>query len=228
MTRILGFYESTLGKKWLMASTGIILFLFVVVHMLGNLQLYLGAEQLNHYAELLRKNPALLWIARSVLLFCVTIHIIAAVQVWLRSRASRPVKYRVFRPPAVDYAARTMAWSGPIIAAFVVFHILDLTLGTVHPGFIPGDVFNNVVTGFQNPWVAGFYILANFLLADSFKAQMTDIVIDSLAYLRLKNEVAGWHRLVPPGSGGPLFQQLLSAPGSLAARIPGARAGQSE
>jgi len=165
MTRILGFYESTLGKKWVMAATGIILFLFVVVHMLGNLQLYLGAEQLNHYAELLRKNMALLWTARCVLLFCVAVHIVAAVQVWLRSRASRPVKYRVFRPPAVDYAARTMAWSGPIIAAFVLFHILDLTVGTVHPGFVRGDVYHNVVTGFQNPWVAGLYILANALLA---------------------------------------------------------------
>jgi len=165
MTKIVGFYESTLGKKWVMAVTGIILFLFVVVHMLGNLQLYLGAEQLNHYAELLRKNMALLWTARVVLLFCVSVHIVAAFQVWWRSRSGRPVKYRVFRPPAVDYAARTMAWSGPIIAAFVVFHILDLTVGTVHAGFVRGDVYHNVVSGFQNPWVAGVYILANALLA---------------------------------------------------------------
>ena len=117
MGTITELYASTLGKKVVMAVTGVILFGFVVVHMLGNLQIYLGAEQLNHYSELLRKNMALLWGARLVLLFSVVVHTIAAAQVWWRSRQSRPVKYRVFRPPAVDYAARTMVWSGPIIAA---------------------------------------------------------------------------------------------------------------
>ncbi len=164
MNTILGFWGSTLGKKWLMAVTGIILFAFVTVHMLGNLQLYAGAEQLNHYAELLQKNKAVLWAARSVLLFSVMVHVVAAVQVWLRNRSSRPVRYRVFRPPAADYAARTMAWSGPIIAAFIVYHLLHFTVGSAHPDFVRGDVFRNVVVGFSNPWVAGFYILANALL----------------------------------------------------------------
>lgn len=165
MNKALGFWSSTLGKKWLMAVTGIVLFGFVVVHMLGNLQLYAGPEQLNHYAELLRKNMALLWAARAVLLFAVGVHIVAAFQVWIRSRRSRPVRYRVFRPPAVDYAARTMAWTGPIVAAFVVYHLLHFTSGTVHPDFQPGDVYHNVVVGFSNPLVAGFYMLANLLLA---------------------------------------------------------------
>jgi succinate dehydrogenase / fumarate reductase cytochrome b subunit len=165
MSELVGFYRSTLGKKVLMAVTGIILFVYVVGHMLGNLQIYIGAEQINAYAEFLHSKPVLLWGARLVLLFCVVVHIIAAVQVWLQSRRSRPVKYRAFRPPAVDYAAKTMAWSGPIIAAFVVFHILDLTTGAANPDYRHLDVFHNVTASFSRPLVAGIYILANVLLA---------------------------------------------------------------
>lgn len=160
-----GLYGSTLGKKTLMAVTGIILFGFVVGHLIGNLQLYMGPEQLNHYAELLRKNMALLWAVRLVLLFSVGVHIVASVQLWLRNRRSRPVKYRVFNPPAVDYAARTMVWSGPIIALFVAYHLAHFTTGWAHHDFVVGDVYHNVVSGFQVWWVAGIYMAANLLLA---------------------------------------------------------------
>ncbi len=165
MSHTVGFLGSTLGKKVLMAVTGIILFGFVLGHMLGNQQIYLGAERLNHYAELLQANQALLWAVRSVLLFCVAVHIVAAVQVWLRSRSARPVHYRVFKPPAVDYAARTMVWSGPIIALFIIFHLLDLTVGSAHPNYIRGDVYHNVIASFSQPLVALVYIAANLLLA---------------------------------------------------------------
>ena len=165
MNLVTGLYGSTLGKKILMAVTGIILFGFVVGHMIGNLQLYLGAEQLNHYAELLQSNKPFLWTFRLVLLFCVSVHILAAVQLWLRNRRSRPVKYRVFNPPAVDYAARTMIWSGPIILLFILYHLGHFTVGCTHHDFVRGDVYHNVVTSFQIWWVAGFYILANLLLA---------------------------------------------------------------
>ena len=160
-----GYFSSTLGKKVLMAVTGIILFGFVLGHMLGNLQIYLGEEQLNHYAELLQANQPLLWAVRSVLIFSVAVHIVAAVQVWLRNRSARPVKYRVFKPPAVDYAARTMVWSGPIIALFIVFHLLDLTVGSANPDFIRGDVYHNVIASFSQPLVALVYIAANLMLA---------------------------------------------------------------
>lgn len=160
-----GYFSSTLGKKVLMAVTGIILFGFVLGHMLGNLQIYLGEEQLNHYAELLQANQPLLWAVRSVLLFSVAVHIVAAVQVWLRNRSARPVRYRVFKPPAVDYAARTMVWSGPIIALFIVFHLLDLTVGSANPDFIRGEVYHNVIASFSQPLVALVYIAANLLLA---------------------------------------------------------------
>ena len=165
MNLVTGLYGSTLGKKILMAVTGIILFGFVVGHMIGNLQLYLGAEQLNHYAELLQSNKPFLWTFRLVLLFCVSVHILAAVQLWLRNRRSRPVKYRVFNPPAVDYAARTMIWSGPIILLFILYHLGHFTVGCTHHDFVRGDVYHNVVSSFQIWWVAGFYILANLLLA---------------------------------------------------------------
>ena len=160
-----GFFSSTLGKKWLMAVTGIILFGFVVGHMLGNLQIYLGQEQLDHYAELLQANKPFLWAFRSVLLFCVSVHIWAAVVIWLRNRSARPVKYKMFQPPGLDYAARTMVWSGPIIALFIVYHILDFTVGTANPDFIKGEVYHNVIASFSNPAIALVYMAANLLLA---------------------------------------------------------------
>jgi succinate dehydrogenase / fumarate reductase cytochrome b subunit len=172
MIRLVELYESTLGKKVVMAATGIILFLFIVAHMCGNLQIYFRPEGLNHEGLLLRQYWPLLWVVRAVLLFCVAVHTLAAAQLWWRNRSARPVGYRVFRPPAVDYAAKTMVWSGPIIAAFVVYHLLHFTVGSVHPEFreivVGGvqatDVFHNVVIGFQQPAAAIFYMLANLLL----------------------------------------------------------------
>ncbi len=160
-----GFFSSTLGKKWLMAVTGMILFGFVVGHMLGNLQIYLGQERLDHYAELLQANKPFLWAFRSVLLFSVSVHIWAAVLVWLRNRSARPVKYKMFQPPGLDYAARTMVWSGPIIALFIVYHVLDFTVGSTNPDFIKGEVYHNVIASFSNPGIALVYMAANLLLA---------------------------------------------------------------
>ncbi|HQL29301.1 MAG TPA: succinate dehydrogenase cytochrome b subunit [Thermoanaerobaculales bacterium] len=165
MNPIAGIYTTTVGKKILMAVTGIILVLYVLAHMMGNLQIYIGAKQIDAYARLLHSTPPLLWGARAVLIFCVLVHIVAAVQLWLRNRASRPVKYRVFRPPEVDIAARTMVWSGPILLAFIIYHILHLTTGDAHPQYEELAPFHNVVTGFAVWWAAGIYIIANLLLA---------------------------------------------------------------
>jgi succinate dehydrogenase / fumarate reductase, cytochrome b subunit len=161
---IVKLYSSSVGKKYLMAVTGIILFAFVVAHMLGNLQIFLGAERLNHYAALLQGATGLLWIARTVLLFCVGVHIVASVQLFLLNRRARPERYRVTRYRAADYSARTMVWSGPIVALFVVYHLLHLTLGTAHPSFVAADVYHNVVAGFRVWPVSAFYIAANLLL----------------------------------------------------------------
>ena len=157
-------YRTTVGKKLVMAVTGAILFAFVLLHMLGNLQVFLGREALNRYARLLRVEPALLWGARALLLAAVTVHIVAAVQLTLRNWAARPVGYRAQAYRATDYASRTMVWSGPIIAAFVVYHVLHLSVGSVHPDFVPGDVYHNVIAGFRVPYVSAFYVLTQVLL----------------------------------------------------------------
>ena len=147
-----------------MAVSGCILFLFVVGHLIGNLQIYEGPEKLNRYAALLRSMPALLWGVRTVLLAMVLLHIWSSVQLAGRNIAARPVGYRMKKATGSSYASRTMYWSGPIILAFVIYHLLDFTFGRVNPHFQPGNVYGNVVASFQLIPVAVFYIIAMLLL----------------------------------------------------------------
>lgn len=163
LRRPLGFWDTTVGKKAVMAVTGFALFGFVVGHLIGNLQVYLGREKLNHYAEMLHSMPGLLWAARLALIAAVGLHIVAAVQLALRQRAARPQRYASKRHfKQASYASRTMYWSGPIILLFVVYHLLHFTFGTTHPQYSPTDVYSNVVIGFQpERWpVVLFYVLA--------------------------------------------------------------------
>jgi len=167
--RSIGFYESTLGKKVVMAVTGVILFGYVLGHLIGNLQIYApDGQQINHYAHFLHSHGLLLWVVRCGLLAAVGLHITASVQLWLLKRAARPESYVKKDDLPASYAARTMIWSGPIVAAFVIFHVLHLTVGSVLPlATLPDgdmDVRTNVITGFQNPAVAVFYIIAMALL----------------------------------------------------------------
>jgi len=164
-------YRSAVGKKAVMAATGIILFGFVLGHLLGNLKLYLGPEALNSYSRFLRTVgepvvPAnvLLWAVRLVLIAAVTLHVLAAWQLSRASRAARPDAYVAGTRIHTTYASRTMRWGGVIILLFVIYHLLHLTWGTVHPAFVPGDVYHNVVTGFQVWWVSLFYIAAQVAL----------------------------------------------------------------
>jgi succinate dehydrogenase / fumarate reductase, cytochrome b subunit len=164
-------YRSAVGKKAVMAATGIVLFAFVLGHLLGNLKLYLGPLAYNDYARFLRTVgepvvPAgvLLWTVRVVLLACVLLHIEAAWRLTLLSREARPMAYVAGTRIHTTYASRTMRWGGVIILLFVVYHLLHFTWGTVHPSFVPGDVYHNVVTGFQVWWVAIFYIVAQIAL----------------------------------------------------------------
>lgn len=163
--------RSAVGKKAVMAVSGIILFGFVLVHMIGNLKLYEGQQKLDSYAGWLREvgSPAvptsgLLWIARIVLIAAVVLHIWAAWAVTQGSRQARPRRYERYKPDHVSYASRTMRWGGVIIALFVVYHLLHFTTGNVHPDFRHGAVYHNVVTGFQVWWVALFYIVAQLAL----------------------------------------------------------------
>jgi succinate dehydrogenase / fumarate reductase cytochrome b subunit len=158
------------GKKIIMAVTGMMLVGFLMGHLLGNLQIFTGEpSHINAYGALLHAEPALLWVVRLVLLTAVGLHVVSSAQLWLLARAARPVGYYKKEDPGATYAARTMVWSGPIVAAFVIFHILHLTMGKVglefrHTGDGHVDVYTNVVTGFQNPVVSGFYIVAMAML----------------------------------------------------------------
>jgi succinate dehydrogenase / fumarate reductase, cytochrome b subunit len=160
------FWASTNGKKVVMAITGAILYLFIIAHVVGNMQIFEGPAQLNGYGRFLHAAPEVLWAVRGILILCVILHIIAAVQLALRKNQARPVGYAQKDNIASSYAARTMYWSGPIILAFVIYHLLHLTAGVVQPGgkFIEGDVYHNVVAGFQVWWVSAWYIFSMILL----------------------------------------------------------------
>jgi succinate dehydrogenase cytochrome b subunit len=158
------FYASTAGMKAAMAVSGCILFLFVVGHLIGNLQIYEGPEKLNRYAVFLRSMPAVLWSVRTILLLMVLLHIWSSVQLAARNIVARPVGYRKKKATGSSYASRTMYWSGPIILAFVIYHLLDFTFGKVNPHYQPGNVYGNVVASFQVIPVAAFYIIAMLLL----------------------------------------------------------------
>ena len=158
------FYSSTIGKKAVMAVSGAILFLFVVGHLIGNLQIYEGPEKLNNYSVLLHSMPALLWTVRVVLLVMVALHIWSSVRLGLRNIEARPTGYVKKKSAGSTYASRTMYWSGPIILAFVIYHLLDFTWGTVNPRFEEGNVYANVVGSFQVIPIAAFYIFAMLLL----------------------------------------------------------------
>lgn len=170
--RAIGFYEAPIGKKAVMAATGVVLVGYVVAHLIGNLQIYSSnPNQINAYAAFLHNpsNAALLWGARTFLLACVALHIIASVQLWAQNRAARPVGYYKKDDVGANYASRTMMWSGPIVAAFIVFHILHLTTGSVVPlqeiAANEPNVRANVISGFRDhPAISFFYILAISLL----------------------------------------------------------------
>jgi succinate dehydrogenase / fumarate reductase, cytochrome b subunit len=166
VNRAPSFWQSTNGKKVVMAVTGAILFLFVIGHLLGNLQIFEGRERLNAYGHFLRSLGELLWIVRLVLLAAVALHITATVQLALRNRRARPIAYARKKSVNSNYADRTMYWSGPIVLAFVIFHLLQFTAGYIHPEsqFIEGDVYHNVVAGFSVWWVSAWYILSMILL----------------------------------------------------------------
>ena len=169
MKWLLEFYRSSFGKKAVMAVTGVLLFGFVLFHMLGNLKLFLGPEKINGYAEGLRllgepilNHGDLLWILRVGLLAAVVLHVLSAWQLRRLNARARPKGYVKQSPQAATYASRSMFWGGLLIVLFVVYHLLHLTVGfdAVHAEFIPGEVHHNMVTAFANPLVAGFYVLA--------------------------------------------------------------------
>ena len=164
LARSAGFYANTIGKKAVMAVTGVVLFGFIIGHMAGNLQFFLGPDALNGYAEKLRENMALLWAVRIGLLVAAILHIASSVSLARTKNAARPVGYVRKQSVGSTYASRTMYWSGPIVLAFLIYHLLHLTTGTVHPNFQHLRAYENLVVGFSSPVVAIAYIIAVILL----------------------------------------------------------------
>jgi succinate dehydrogenase / fumarate reductase cytochrome b subunit len=167
-------YRSTIGKKVIMAVTGLILVGFVIVHMLGNLQVFIGPAKMNAYAAFLQGLGELLWVARLILLAAVVLHVTAAWQLTRIKRAARPVGYTKREPQVSTVASRTMRWGGVLLLVFIVFHILHFTTGTVfpvasrpdamYPAFSHADVYGNVISAFRTPWVVSFYVVAMLFL----------------------------------------------------------------
>jgi succinate dehydrogenase / fumarate reductase cytochrome b subunit len=166
MNRLAAFWDSSVGKKAVMAVTGIIGVLFVVGHMVGNLQVFQGAERLNAYGHLLH-GPLneLVWGARVSLLLALVLHVVAAWQLTMRNRAARPVEYTRRTPQVSTFASRTLRWGGVLLLAFIIYHLLDLTIGKVNPAFQEGDVYANLLGSLQRPLIAVFYLVAMGALA---------------------------------------------------------------
>lgn len=165
--RSLTLFDAAIGKKAVVAVTGVVLFGFVIVHMLGNLQMFLGPEVMNGYAATLKSNALILWGARSVLLLSVVLHIAFSIQLVLESNQARPVAYRTKHSIATSYAARTMKFSGPLLALFIVYHLAHFTWPGVAMAAYqhdPHDVYSNFVNGFRVPWVTAIYLLAQTAL----------------------------------------------------------------
>lgn len=160
-------WRTSVGKKAVMAVTGLILFGFVVAHMVGNFKVFTGERHFDEYSEFLRRigSPALghgwyLWMQRGGLVVAVVLHMTAAYQLTMLSRRARPVGYVHTDHVAATYAARTMRWGGVIIILFVVYHLLDLTTGQANPDFVHGRPYHNVVESFSRWYVSVFYIAA--------------------------------------------------------------------
>jgi succinate dehydrogenase / fumarate reductase, cytochrome b subunit len=173
MGGLLTLYRSTIGKKIIMAVTGLIGIGFVIAHMIGNLQAFIGREKLDAYAAALH-GPLneVVWGLRVVLVVSVVLHVTMAWQLTQRARAARPIAYHAREPQVSTLASRKMRWGGVVLLAFIVMHILHFTTGLVDPahafqntdGAGRRDVYENIVESFQIWWVAGLYLIAMVLL----------------------------------------------------------------
>lgn len=158
---MLAFWRSTVGKKIVMAVTGVILILFLIGHLVGNLLVFRGAAGMDAYSAFLKRELVVLWAVRAILFVSVVLHVVAAAQLAMLDRAARQQSYARLKPQAATLASRTMRVGGLLIAAFVVFHLLHLTTGTIRPApFEEARVYDNLVGGFRVWWVTALYVVA--------------------------------------------------------------------
>jgi succinate dehydrogenase cytochrome b subunit len=201
MAAALTLYRSSIGKKAVMALTGLIGIGFVIMHMIGNLKVFLGEQAFNDYAMFLRTfgEPVLpystvLWIIRLVLLGAVVLHVTAAYQLTRMDWAGRPVRYAKKQDVQATFASRTMRWGGVIIVLFLLYHIAHMTLGVVHPSFEEGNAYHNFVVAFQVWWVTIFYVAAMLVLGlhiyHGFWSMFQTLGLNSRTYNRLLRGLA--------------------------------------
>ncbi|PWB74488.1 succinate:quinone oxidoreductase [candidate division GN15 bacterium] len=162
---------SSIAKKFVMALTGFVAFGYVVGHMIGNLQIFIGQNQINAYAKALHSMGPLLWLVRGFLIVCIVLHIWLGAQLRIENWVARPDGYARKKSLKTGLPARTMIWTGALIFAFVIYHILQFTVRSTDPRFEElfdtlgrHDVYSMVILGFQNIWISGFYIVAVGLL----------------------------------------------------------------
>ena len=180
MKLVTNIFGSSLGKKYVMAITGLVMFGFVIGHLIGNLQFFLGPEAINRYGHFLQSNVEVLWPVRIFLLAMIGLHIWSATKLSAENRAARPTPYANWNPTAATYASRTMLMSGLIVFAFIIFHLLHYTVMVkavnltgkdfmARPEFFDlegrHDIFRMMVTGFSQPIVSVFYVIAIGLLS---------------------------------------------------------------
>ena len=161
MSRLRLLWDSSVGKKIIMAVTGLVWAAYLITHMLANLLVFQGPGKINAYSAFLHGTGGALWGARLVLIAALVIHVIAAVQLAERGHEARPAGYAAGREPQVStWASRTIRWGGALILLFLVYHLLHFTIGTAHPGFIEGNPYHNVASGFRSLPVVIFYLIA--------------------------------------------------------------------
>ncbi len=205
-SRTIKFYEASLGKKVVMAVTGCILFLFVIGHMLGNLQIYIGADQLNAYGAKLRSLGPVLWAIRLFLLATVVIHLVSAVQLWLMNRRARPTRYVKQGWVQASFASRTMIVSGPILAGFIIYHLLHFTTGHALAGGLSLledghiDVYANVVKGFSF-WPASLIyifsmVVLGYHLSHGVWSMFQSVGVNHPKYMPIIKHFAFWATLI--------------------------------
>jgi len=172
MSWFASYVRSSIGAKHVMAVTGLLMFLFALVHMLGHLQMFGGPEMYNRYAHFLQELWEVKWPARIGLLALLVIHAVTAIGLVAKNRAARPTRYAKYKPVVSSPVGRAMAWTGLFVFAFLAFHILHFTLGQVQPGYFHvmdpkdrWDAYAMYIHGFQNPAIYGVYLVGIALLA---------------------------------------------------------------
>jgi len=193
--------HSSIGRKLLMAATGLVLFGFVTGHLIGNLQIFLPPEKINTYGHMLESLGAVLWLIRGFLLVCLVVHVWLAIQLTLENRAARPQAYGVDHVNRATLASSIMARTGFVVLAFILFHLAHYTVRIGHPewseptfallnGEKVRDIHTMMVQGFSNVWVSGFYILAVGILA----YHLSHGIVSAVQTIGVKNEQ--WTRQV--------------------------------